>query len=453
MWSVTVREEMQTLFRLNIPMMITNLQINALAAVVILLILANNRNSPVCPPENRSFRLLLIHLLILLALDSAMWSVNLQQFPGARILNLIVNYAYYAEQSILGYLWGMYSHRLTRLELTPQGRWLHRLPLVTGLATLCANPMTQSVFVISADNVYSRGWGILGSIYAVCAFFYLIEAMLLAVFRLSHLSDEKRKDGWNLLVGSALPVLGAVLQMLWYGVTAIWSFGALSVLILYLNVQSRHAAKAEKELEQSRISVMLSQIQPHFLYNALLGIKELCDTEPEKASDALEHFSYFLRGNLDSLTITRLIPFTKELEHIEDYLYLEKMRYEERIEIEWQIEYKNFMLPPLTLQPIIENAVRHGITKKNAGGKLTIRTEQNEDSILITVRDDGAGFDINEPKNDGKTHIGIENVRKRLEMMCGGALIVKSEKEVGTEVTIILPQRRVDPVENYSGGR
>lgn len=106
MWSVTVREEMQTLFRLNIPMMITNLQINALAAVVILLILANNRNSPVCPPENRSFRLLLIHLLILLALDSAMWSVNLQQFPGARILNLIVNYAYYAEQSILGYLWG-----------------------------------------------------------------------------------------------------------------------------------------------------------------------------------------------------------------------------------------------------------------------------------------------------------------------------------------------------------
>ena len=119
MWSVTVREEMQTLFRLNIPMMITNLQINALAAVVILLILANNRNSPVCPPENRSFRLLLIHLLILLALDSAMWSVNLQQFPGARILNLIVNYAYYAEQSILGYLWGMYSHRLTRLELTP----------------------------------------------------------------------------------------------------------------------------------------------------------------------------------------------------------------------------------------------------------------------------------------------------------------------------------------------
>ena len=115
--------------------------------------------------------------------------------------------------------------------------------------------------------------------------------------------------------------------MLWYGVTAIWSFGALSVLILYLNVQSRHAAKAEKELEQSRISVMLSQIQPHFLYNALLGIKELCDTEPGKASDALEHFSYFLRGNLDSLTITRLIPFTKELEHIEDYLYLEKMRH------------------------------------------------------------------------------------------------------------------------------
>ena len=279
------------------------------------------------------------------------------------MLNLIINYAYYAEQSILGYLWGLYSHRLTCLELTSQGRWLHRLPLVTGLAILCANPMTQSVFVISADNVYSRGWGILGSIYAVCAFFYLIEAMLLAVFRLSHLSDEERKDGWNLLVGSALPVLGAVLQMLWYGVTAIWSFGALSVLILYLNVQSRHAAKAEKELEQSRISVMLSQIQPHFLYNALESITWM--VEGERNDDAVFMISQLAKLFRISLSKGRTVISVKdELQHAQSYMNIQKVRYKNAFSIVFDVDPSiySYCTVKLILQPILENAIAYGVS-------------------------------------------------------------------------------------------
>lgn len=100
------------------------------------------------------------------------------------------------------------------------------------------------------------------------------------------------------------------------------------------------------------------------LYNSLLSIKQLCDTQPRKASIALEHFSYFLRGSLNSLSDTRLIPFEKELSHVRDYLYLEKMRFEERLNIEWDITFSDFLLPPLTLQPIVENAVRYGITER-----------------------------------------------------------------------------------------
>lgn len=207
----------------------------------------------------------------------------------------------------------------------------------------------------------------------------------------------------------------------------------------------------ERELSQSRISIMLSQIQPHFLYNSLVGIKQLCDSAPEKASDALEHFSYYLRGNLDSLSNAGLIPFAKELEHIEDYLYLEKMRYEERIRIQWEINYRDFMLPPLTLQPIVENAVRHGLTQKEHGGNLTIRSEHTEDQVMITVLDDGVGFHMDDPVEDGRSHIGIENVRNRLQELCGGTLTVKSESGVGTEVQVILPRRGIHENENYRG--
>lgn len=207
----------------------------------------------------------------------------------------------------------------------------------------------------------------------------------------------------------------------------------------------------ERELAQSRISIMLSQIQPHFLYNSLVGIKQLCDSAPQKASDALEHFSYYLRGNLDSLSNSGLISFAKELEHIEDYLYLEKMRYEERIHIRWEINYRDFMLPPLTLQPIVENAVRHGLTQKENGGSLTIRSEQIKDQVVITVLDDGVGFHMDGPAEDGRTHIGIENVRNRLRELCSGALMVNSESGVGTEVKIILPQRGIHENEDFSG--
>ena len=109
------------------------------------------------------------------------------------------------------------------------------------------------------------------------------------------------------------------------------------------------------------------------------------------------------------------------------------------------------MLPPLTLQPIVENAVRYGITQKKAGGSLTIRSGQADGSVVITVVDDGVGFDISEKKEDGRTHIGLENVRDRLDAMCGGRLEVKSEIGTGTEIKLILPQRRNRVNENYSG--
>lgn len=201
----------------------------------------------------------------------------------------------------------------------------------------------------------------------------------------------------------------------------------------------KRALELENELHQNRIAIMTSQIQPHFLYNALTGIKRLCDTDPHRASEALGHFSYFLRGNLDSLVTTELVPFDKELTHVRDYLYLEKMRFEEDLHIAWDIRFTEFMLPALTVQPIAENGIRYGITKKEGVGTLTIRSERQEDTAVVTVIDDGVGFDVAKEKDDGRTHTGIQNVRSRLEAQCNGRLEIESEKGVGTTVTITLP--------------
>lgn len=419
---------------------IFNLQINAMAIVVVMLILYSNRRSHIYLPESKAFRQLLLHLLVLLALDSAMWMVDSRGFPGARALNLAVNYAYYAEQALVGYLWGVYSHRLTRTAFTRVAKWIHRIPLVLALGLLLANPLTQSVFTVSADNVYARGWGVWGTVYAACVFLYVLEAMARAICRLLYGSAEGRQDNWNLLFSSALPIFGVVLQMLVYGVATIWSFGALGLLVLYFNVQARHAAQGERELTDSRITVMLSQIQPHFLYNALASIQELIQIEPAKADQAIAEFSDYLRGNLDSLSVATLISFEKELNHTRHYLYLEQVRFEERLKIRYEIETTHFRLPTLTLQPVVENAVRYGVTKRPEGGTLTIATSETADAYLITVTDDGVGFDTDSPPGGGRSHTGIRNVRYRLHAQCRGELTIKSTPGVGTAAVIRIPK-------------
>ena len=194
----------------------------------------------------------------------------------------------------------------------------------------------------------------------------------------------------------------------------------------------------ESELIQARISVMLSQIQPHFLYNSLNTIRYLCTEDPQKAEQAVIDFASFLRGNVDSLSSNGLITFERELEHVNHYFSLEKNRFGDRVNIVYDIGVSDFMLPPLTLQPIVENAVRYGITKKEEGGIVTIKTRETDEDYIITIHDDGVGFDINNIriKDDKRTHVGIENVKKRLIDQCNGGLDIQSIPDKGNTVVL-----------------
>ncbi|MGN0131549.1 MAG: sensor histidine kinase [Lachnospiraceae bacterium] len=207
--------------------------------------------------------------------------------------------------------------------------------------------------------------------------------------------------------------------------------------------QERKLKEQEAELASNRISIMLSQIQPHFLYNSLNSIYHLCAKDPDKAREAISNFSDYLRANLDSLTYAAAVPFERELQHVRIYLSLEKMRFDEGLNIQYEIETTDFLIPALTVQPLVENAVKHGIGKKPEGGTVKIATQECRDYFEVTISDDGVGYDENAVTDGQRCHVGIENVRNRLWQMCRATLEIKGEKDKGTVAKIRVPKEKM----------
>jgi LytS/YehU family sensor histidine kinase len=155
---------------------------------------------------------------------------------------------------------------------------------------------------------------------------------------------------------------------------------------------------------------------------------------------AMIDFSAYLRRNMESLSYKGLINVEQELNHVKGYLDLEEMIYDDLLSVVYNVEAAGFMLPSLTIQPIVENAVKHGIGKKEDGGTITLTARETDDDYLVIVSDDGAGFDINNPRQEDREHIGIDNVRRRLKEQCNGTLEIVSEPGKGTTATIRIPR-------------
>lgn len=390
---------------------------------------------------DRLFAAMLLCNGLLLVSDAAAWIFKGHtaaiSYWGVRAANFMVY--------ILGYiLMALFTEYLTGYLSAgkPVSRWFARVVwgiCGAGTALTVLSQWNHMYYDFVGNNVYCRGdWFWLSQVWGLAGMAVDIGMLL------SYRRELKKKEVWILLSYIFLPVFAMVIQIFIYGIAWLYLATTVCIIFVYVSLQANQAQKRrlrEMELEQSKMILMISQVQPHFLYNSLMGIKQLCDTDPQKASEALEHFAYYLRGNLDTLTQQRLIPFEIEMRHVNDYLYLEKMRFDQKLTIHLELQYTDFMLPAMTLQPIVENAVRWGITKKKGGGTLTVRSEAVEGDVVISILDDGAGFDPLKIKDDGRTHIGIENVRQRVMLQCGGTMHIESKKGCGTTVKIILPQK------------
>lgn len=222
----------------------------------------------------------------------------------------------------------------------------------------------------------------------------------------------------------------------------------LDLILIYGTVQSKRGvelarksaelAEQNQKLLEQKTQIMISQIQPHFLYNTLTAIYQLCDLEPQTAKRMILSFSSYLRANMDSIKSAAPIPFEKELAHTKTYLEIELVRFEDILNVEYDIAVTDFEIPALTLQPLVENAVKHGIRSREDGGTVTISTRREDGTVYVSVRDDGMGFDTSAQKQDGRSHVGIDNTRSRLQLLANAELIIESEIGVGTTATIVL---------------
>ena len=194
----------------------------------------------------------------------------------------------------------------------------------------------------------------------------------------------------------------------------------------------------EAELKDSRISIMLSQIQPHFIYNTLGTIERLCLKDPQKAFDLVRNFSLYLRGNFSELDSVTPIRFAEELKHVEHYVHIEKVRFPD-MNIQYEVEATEFVLPALTIQPLVENAIKHGLMRLESGGLVVIHSYETPTHFCVEVKDNGVGFDTTLPI-DEKKHIGLRNIQGRLKEMVNGELQVESELNVGTKAVIMIPK-------------
>lgn len=215
---------------------------------------------------------------------------------------------------------------------------------------------------------------------------------------------------------------------------------AALIFVLLVFPKSIRSVLREKEmqaeLEKSKTAIMFSQIQPHFLYNSLGAIRELCRQDPEEARNALGTFITYLRGNMDSIQREHTIHFSKELQHISAYLELEKMRFGEDLNVIFDIQETDFFIPSLTIQPLVENAVKHGICGREEGGTITLHTHREGNDVIVQIRDDGVGFNADNLENIA--HVGLKNVKNRLKHIVNGKLEIESKLGIGTTAMITI---------------
>ena len=212
------------------------------------------------------------------------------------------------------------------------------------------------------------------------------------------------------------------------------SICAFSMFLIILYDQGAQVLRQEREIANQRASIAVLQMRPHFIYNTMMSIYYLCRQDPDLAQRVTLDFTTYLRKNFTAIASDRLIPFSEE--HTRAYLAVEQVQFEDGLFVDYDTPHKEFRLPPLTLQPIVENAVKHGMDPDAEPLHIWIRTGRAASGSEIIVENSGAPF---EPADDGEPHIALGNIRQRLEMMCRGQMTITPREGGGTVVKVTIP--------------
>lgn len=306
------------------------------------------------------------------------------------------------------------------------------------IALLIAAQFTNAFYGTNPELAYVRG-----------PWFPLLIMPLVALTLLNTVSLflKRKKLSKELFVALLIYLLPAAIMVFLYmfaAVEILVSFWLVLCAITMFGLIFRKSVKEymnqQREIANQRANVMVLQMRPHFIYNTLMSIYSLCNQDPQKARQVTLDFTNYLRKNFSAVAGDSTIPFTSELEHTRAYLAVEQAQYEDLLLVHFDTPHTHFRVPPLTLQPIAENAVKHGMNPYGGPLHLSIRTRETSLGSEIIVENDGADF--NAAKENNEPHIALSNIRQRLEIMCGGTLTIVPRDGGGTIVKVTIPFQR-----------
>ena len=302
------------------------------------------------------------------------------------------------------------------------------------LVMLIVTQFTDLFYFVTPDNQFIRG-----SLFSLWVAPTVVIMFLNVIFLIRKRKKLSRKAFIALLV-YLLPMTAALIVHMFINVETFLVAGmalfALMMFTLILSDNMDKYQKQQREIANQRAGIMVLQMRPHFIYNTMTGIYYLCDQDPAKAKQVTLDFTTYLRKNFAAIASEDTIPFRDELEHTRAYLAVEQAQFEDTLFISFDTPHTMFRVPPLTLQPIVENAVKHGMKSSSEPIHISLKTRQTDNANEIIVDDDGPGY---APVDDNEPHIALNNIRQRLELMCKGKLTISPREGGGTSVKVIIP--------------
>ncbi|MBR1752482.1 MAG: histidine kinase [Ruminococcus sp.] len=327
-----------------------------------------------------------------------------------------------------------------RLERVMIGFQLLEVP---NLLMLLATPFTRALYFIDAGNEYNRSWG-----YYIWQGITIITFLFIGVIAIVYRKQTDRFIKRIIAVAFLFPMAGFLMSM----VSSKFNFNnimvSISELLMFMLYEKNKTEvtlkygyeleKAKTELAETKLGLMQAQIGPHFINNAMIAVQEVCYTDPERAAELIEHFARYLRNNINATSSRLPIDFKDEVHAVKEYLAIEYADTSKKFQFEFDIKCESFKVPALSIEPLVENAVNHGIDRYCEQGRVILASYETEDAYHVQIRDNGGGFEVSDEAL-GKGGIGLKNTEERLKKMCGGRL--KIERSDGwTVAEIIIPK-------------
>lgn len=301
--------------------------------------------------------------------------------------------------------------------------------------------ISQLAYLFTPTTFFTR-YAMLGNTYETIGTLSVVVMIAIGI-------KKGQRDGWLNIVGAVTVSITYIHDNLYWMNMINSSFGELFyaglflVLFIQMVIQAQRIKNIDEKRSAAELSFLQAQIKPHFLYNTLNTIISISRYDIEKTREHLYSFSSYLRRSFDFKDLSQYASLKNELELAKAYVEIEKARFEERINVNFHIpedmDKFNYQVPRLVLQPIIENAIIHGVLPKKGNGEIDVSIVREGRGLIFKVKDDGVGMDLtgNNIANKMKTErgVGLSNVDMRLKKLYGRGLHIDSALNSGTEIT------------------